>query len=148
MNDTMKSAVPWHLWVVGVVGLLWNGYGAYDYVMSHMDGAAAYMASMGMNDAQVAYMDAMPSWMSAPWALGVWGALLGTVLLLLRMKWAFHAFVVSLLGLLASLVYTFGMSDGAAVMGTTGMIMNGVVLVGCLFFVWYSRMAMKSGVLR
>ncbi len=148
MTDTTKSAVPWHLWVVGVVGLLWNGFGAYDYVMSHSDGAAAYLAGMGMTDAQIAFGETMPAWTSAPWALGVWGGLLGAVLLLLRMKWSFHAFVVSLLGLLVSLVYAFGLSDGAAVMGTTGMIMNAVVLIGCLFFVWYSRMAMKSGVLR
>lgn len=145
-NMTVKT--PWHLWAVGALGLCWNGFGAYDYLMSHGAGADAYMASMGMTAAQIAWADAMPAWMSAPWAFGVWGALLGTVLLLLRMKWAFHAFVVSLLGLLVSLVYSFGLSDGAAVMGMQGMIMNGVVLIGCLFFVWYSRSTMKRGVLR
>ena len=148
MTDTTKSAAPWHLWAVGGLGLLWNGFGAYDYIMSHSDGAAAYMAGMGMTEAQIAYGEAMPAWTSVPWALGVWGALLGSVLLLLRMKWAFHAFVVSLLGLLVSLVYAYGMSDAASVMGTQGMIMYALVLIGCLFFVWYSRMAMKSGVLR
>ena len=145
-NMTVKT--PWHLWVVGLLGLLWNGFGAYDYIMSHGAGADDYMSGMGMTEAQLAYMEAMPAWTSAPWALGVWGALLGTVLLLLRLKWAFHAFVASLIGLLISLVYSFGMSDGLAVMGTMGMVMNGIVLAGCLFFVWYSRMMMKKGVLR
>ena len=32
MADGMKT--PWHLWVVGVVSLLWNGFGGYDFIMS------------------------------------------------------------------------------------------------------------------
>ena len=150
MTDTtarLTTSTPWHLWVVGILAVLWSGFGGYDYFMTNTDGDA-YMAGMGMTEAQIAWMNAMPAWMNAPWALGVWGAVLGSVLLLLRMKWAFHAFVVSLLGLLVSLVYTYGMSDGAAVMGATGMAMNAVILAAALFFVWYSRMMTGKGVLR
>lgn len=141
----MKPSV--HLWIVGILAVLWNGYGCFDYYMT-MTNNAGYLASMGMTAEQTAYMAAMPGWTDASWAFGVWGGLLGSVLLLLRMKWAFHAFVVSLLGLLASLVYAFGLSNGAEVMGMKGLIMNGVVLAGCLFFVWYSRMMTANGTLR
>ena len=36
MTDTMKmtTSTPSRLWAVGVVALLWNGYGGYDYVMT------------------------------------------------------------------------------------------------------------------
>ena len=36
---------PWHLWVFGVVSLLWNFGGAYDYVMVRT-GNQAYLDQM------------------------------------------------------------------------------------------------------
>ena len=34
MSETDRAYTPWHLWVVGVVGLLWSAMGALDYVMT------------------------------------------------------------------------------------------------------------------
>ena len=74
---------PWHLWLVGALGLLWNAYGGFDYFMSKTRGDA-YLQSVGMTPEQIAHLNAMPPWMTAVWAIGVWGALLGAVLLLAR----------------------------------------------------------------
>lgn len=147
MTDTMKAATPWHLWAVGVVGLLWNGYGCVDYTMTQLQGDA-WLQSMKMTEAQIAYFNSMPAWMHGAWAIGVWGGLLGSMLLLLRMKWAFHLYVASLLGLVASLIYQYGMSNGMEVGGTSSVVMYGVVLAACLFFIWYSRTMSGRGVLR
>ncbi len=148
MTDTTASAgkVPWHLWLVGVVAVLWNGFGAYDYLMTHLQGDA-YLSTM-MTEAQIASFHAMPAWMTGVWAIGVWGGLLGAVLLLLRRRLAFPVFVVSLAAFVLSLVYHYGMSDAGALMGPNGTIMNAVILAGCLFFVWYSRRVAQQGLLR
>jgi hypothetical protein len=150
MSDTVEAApaakVPWHFWLVCVVAVLWNGFGAYDFTMSVTQGEA-YFRSMGMTDAQIDYYNAMPSWMYLPWIAGVWGAVAGTILLILRRRWAFHAFVVSLAGLIVSLIYAFFLSNGAQVMGEA-MYMQAVILIGCVFFVWYARWATKRGLLR
>jgi len=142
-----RSATPWHLWVVGLVALLWNGFGGYDYVMTRLQGDA-YMRSAGMTDAQIAHFNAMPAWMGAVWAIGVWGGVLGAVLLLARSKWALHAFVASLAAFVVSLIYNYALSDGAAVMGQSVMIMQFVILASCLLFAWYSWTMGKRGVLR
>ena len=142
-----RSAAPWHLWVVGFVSLLWNGYGAYDYLMSNLQGEA-YYRQMGMTDAQIAYMNAYPAWMIGVWAIGVWGSVLGSVLLLLRMRWAFHAFAASLAALVVSLIYSYGLSNGAEVMGQMGTVMSALILAACIFFTWYAWMMTKRGVLR
>ena len=158
MTDTTKSAVPWHLWVVGVIAVLWNAYGGYDYIMSVTQGAT-YMAAAGMTPEQIAYYDALPVWMMSVWAIGVWGGVAGSILLLLRSQLAFPVFVVSLAAFLFSLFWSFALNDGGKIMGFMMVdgekvasplvfIMHGVVGIGCLFFVWYSRMAMKTGVLR
>ena len=145
MND-MTAKTPWHLWVVGVVSALWNGFGCFDYVMTQTN-RDQWFAQMGMMPDQLAYFNAMPAWTHAAWAIGVWGGLIGAVLLLLRMKWAFHAFVVSFLGWLAGAVYAFGLSDGMEAMGPMWP-MQIVIGGACVFFIWYAWMMGKKGVLR
>jgi hypothetical protein len=85
---------------------------------------------------------------SAYGAVGVWGGLLGAILLALRMKWAFHVFVLSFAAFALSVIYTYGFTDGAALSGITGMIMNVVITAGCLFFIWYARLMTQRRVLR
>jgi hypothetical protein len=146
-NETTTTRTPWHLWVVGGLSLAWNAYGAYDYLMTQT-GGDAYLRSMNMTEPQIAYFLAMPMWTHGAWAIGVWGAIGGSVLLLLRRKWALHAFVASLAGLLASLVYTFLLSDGGELMGQQASVMYVVITAACLFFVWYAWVVTKKGVLR
>jgi hypothetical protein len=142
-----SSATPWHLWVVGIVAVLWNGFGVYDYLMTNTQGET-YLRSMDIDEAMIAYVMAMPSWMTAVWAIGVWGGLVGAVLLLLRMKWALYAFAASLAGFLTSLIYYYALSNGIEIMGAESLGLNGAILAGCVFFLWYSWFATKRGMLR
>lgn len=146
MNDTMTTRTPWHLWVVGVVAALWNAFGCVDYFMTQTR-RDEWFAQMGMTETQLTYFNAMPAWTHAAWAIGVWGGLLGAVLLLLRRKWAMPVFVVSFLGWLAGAVYAFALSDGMEAMGPMWP-MQIVIGGACVFFVWYARMMSLKGVLR
>jgi hypothetical protein len=145
--DAPRVGAPWWHWVVSVVAVLWNGFGAYDYFMSKTQGDA-YLRQSGMNAAQIAHMHAYPVWMTADWAIGVWGGLLGALLLLARMRYAFQVFAVSLAAFLVMLAYTYLLSDGVAVMGQQGMIFNLVILALCVVFTWYAWTMTKRGVLR
>lgn len=139
-----RMGAPIHFWVVAVVSLLWNGFGAFDYTMSHLQGEAYYRAA-GMTEAQIAYMATYPSWMHAVWAVGVWGSVAGAVLLLLRSRWAVHAFAVSLLGAIGNLAYTALTADAGE---TMGLAMPLVIIAACAFFIWYAGTMAKRGVLR
>ena len=141
------SRTPRHLWAVGVLALLWNGYGAYDYVMTNT-GGEGYLRGTGFTDAQIAYFNAMPAWMTAVWAIGVWGGLLGAILLLVRRKLAYPVFAVSFVTILISMVYSYALSDGAEVMGTSYSIMSAVVALIGLGELLYARAMAKRGVLR
>lgn len=146
MTTTTETApsTPWHFWAVAAVALLWNGFGGYDYTMSHLQGEA-YYRQMGMTQEVIAYMQTYPSWMHAVWAIGVWGSVAGTLLLLLRKRWAFHAFVLSLLGAVGNLLYTATAPGAPEAMGLT---MPLVIIAACLFFIGYARAMTKRGVLR
>ena len=146
MTD-MTSKAPWHLRVVGVVAVLFNGIGVFDYVMSMAQGAS-YMASAGMTPAQIAHYQQMPIWMVAIWTIGVWGAMLGSVLILLRNKLAFPVFAVSLAAFLVSLFYTYVLTDGGEIMGGQMAIASAVIASLLVVFMWYSWLMTKRRVLR
>jgi hypothetical protein len=143
----MTNKTPWHLWVVGVIALLFNAIGAFDYVMSMTQGAS-YMARAGMTPAQIAHYQDMPPWMTVVWTIGVWGAVLGSVLMLLRNKRAVPVFAVSLAAFLVSLIYTYVLTDGGRIMGGQMAIASTVIAALLLFFLWYSRLMTKRSVLR
>ncbi len=146
MTDTTVKA-PWHLWLIGGIAVLFNAIGVFDFVMSMTQGAQ-YMASAGMTPEQIAHYRDMPSWMTAVWAIGVWGAFLASILLLLRRKAAFPVFVLSLAAFLISLLYTYVLTDGGPIMGRSMAITSAVIAILLLFFSWYSYAMGKRGVLR
>ena len=83
------SRTPRHLWVIGIVALLWNAIGAFDYLMTQTKNAA-YLS--GFPPEQLAFFYGLPAWVVAAWALAVWGGVLGSVLLLLRRRLAVPVF--------------------------------------------------------
>jgi hypothetical protein len=143
-DGPVKSA--WHTWPVGLIALLFNSIGVFDFVMSMAQGAK-YQASAGMKPDQIAHYQQMPSWMTVVWAVGVFGAFVASILLLLRRKQALPVFILSL-AVLISLLYTYVLTNGAAVMGQQ-MAITSAVIAGLLVFVcWYSRFMTLRGVLR
>jgi len=146
MTDApMKT--PWHLWLIGVIAALFNSIGVFDFVMSMAQGAK-YQASAGMTPDQIAHYQQMPSWMTVVWAVGVFGAFLASILLLLRRKLAWPVFVLSLVAFLVSLTYTYVLTNGGAVMGQQMAITSAVIAGLLVFFIWYSRFMAVRDVLR
>jgi hypothetical protein len=120
MDDTfaVKSKVPVHLWIVGVLSLLWNAFGAVDFTLTNIR-YQPYLA--GLPPEVIQQIDAYPAWSVVAWAFGVWGALAGSLLLLLRSRFAVHAFALSLAGLAATTLYQlaigiYGFTGAMAVM--------------------------------
>jgi hypothetical protein len=138
---------PWHLWLVGVVAVLFNFIGVFDFVMSMVQGAK-YQASAGMTPEQIAHYQGMPGWMTVVWAVGVFGAFGASILLLLRNKLALPVFVLSLAAFAVSLLYTYVLTNGGVVMGTQMAIASAVIAALLVFFIGYSRFWAVRGVLR
>jgi len=144
----MESSVraPLHLWIVGALATLWNAFGVFDYVMT-LTRNEAYLA--GFTDPQRAYFDSFPIWMEATWALGVWGGLLGALLLLARSRHAVAAFAISLAGLAVSTAYQYVLSSPPAEMMNGFMLgMNLAIWAIAIGLLWYAMRMRRSGVLR
>ena len=141
------TKAPWHLWVVGIVTLLWNGFGANDYTQTQLRNMD-YLNSMGYPQAGIDYLDQFPAWAEAGWALGVWGAVMGSVLLLLRSRFAVWSFVISLIGIALTTVYEAG-ADMPAELAEMQPGWFPILLWGlAIFQLWYAWSMKKKGVLR
>lgn len=145
MTDIGKT--PWHLWVVGGVSLLWNAVGAFDYTMTKMKNAD-YLASF--TPEQQAYFASFPIWANVGWALGVWGSVIGSVLLLARSRHAVAAFALSLVGLALSSLYQFGMHYGdlQRMFGSFPMVFTAIIWVIAIALLVYARKQVAAGILR
>ena len=147
-----RDRTPVHLWIVGGLALLWSAFGCYDYLMTRMRNTeylAGMMPSVDPN-AVLAWIDAFPVWAQFGWGLGVWGGLVGAILLLLRSRWAVLAMGLSLLGAVLGLGYQAlaapplaGMEDSAA-----AAIMPYVIIGVALALFLYARSMRAKGVLR
>ena len=69
MATSAETRAPAHLWIVGVLALLWNGFGCFDYLMTNLKNQT-YLTQFSAD--QLAYMDSLPTWLTGSWALGVW----------------------------------------------------------------------------
>lgn len=130
--------VPGHYWAVAIVSLLWNAFGAYLYTMVNLgDEQLLTQAPPAMQE----YIANMPTWAHAMWAFGIWGSFLGSILLLVRSRYAVPSFLVSLLGAIGS----FGAQARAGVLQPAEPAM---ILLVIAFLLWFSRRSQRSGLLR
>ena len=146
-DTTIKAAkTPWHIWVVGVVSVLWNSVGAMDFVMTQSRNAA-YMSSF--TQAQLDFYYGFPFWVVATWAIAVWGGVLGSLALLLRKSLAVHLFLSSFICIILTDIRNFAFANGLRVMGgAVALTISAIVLlIGALLWV-YARAMRKRGVLK
>ena len=151
MQQMASARTPMHLWIVGILSLLWNAFGCYDYFMTKTKGAT-YIESMmpgADGSAIMAYLESMPAWTTGAWALGVWGGLAGSLLLLARSRHAIAAFALSVVGVVITFGYMMFGTDMPASMKTgVSAAMPWVIFIIALFLLWYARGAQKQGLLR
>ena len=140
-----RAATPWHVWVVGAVALLWNAMGATDYVMTQTR-SPIYLAMM--TPAQLAWVASFPGWAVALWAVGVWGAIAGTLLLLARSRLAVAAFAVSLLGLAGTTLYQRMINAPPGAPGVADAFFTVALWAVAIALLVYARDLVKRRVLR
>lgn len=137
---------PWHLRVVGIVGLLWSAIGAFDYVMSQTRNAT-YMAAF--TPTQLEFFYSLPAWVVACWAIGVWGGVVGCLLLVLKKQAAVPVLLASLVGAILTFIHNFLLSEGIEAMGggASAVIFPIIIVVISFGLWWYARGMKANGML-
>lgn len=146
MNVSEVAAkAPWHLWIVGILSLLWSIFGAVDFTMTNTRNAA-YLAQFPPEMMQI--IDTFPIWSVVAWGCGVWGAVIGSIALLLRSRGAVVAFAISLAGLAVSQYYQATIDMPASMETASMKAMTAAIWIVAIFLLWYSWRQRRTGVLR
>lgn len=137
-----RPRAPWHLWLVGVLALLWNAAGAYTIVRAQVGRLP------GISADEAAYYMAQARWFVILTDAALLSAILGALALLLRSRWAVPLFIVSLIFIAVTACYDL-------VAGTSRMFTSSGALIATLaiwalavFQLWYSLRLRARGVLR
>lgn len=146
MENSSTSPLPIWFWIAAILGLAWNVFGAVQFVGS-LSARPESLAAQGLTPEQAAVMLGYPAWMTVAFAIGVFGGVIGCVLLLLRMRLAALVFAVSLAGYIA--LYAGDILHGVfAAMGTPQIVILSVVVLIAALLWGLAQHFQKRGALR
>ena len=145
MVETLDNKPSTAYWIIAGVLLAWNLIGLLFYYQQSTL-TPDIMMDAGLTDAQIAHITNTPAWAHAGYALAVNAGVLGALLLLLRKAWAIPLFYISLAGALIQDLDAFVLRDAMEVWSTPSAafppyVLPLVVIVICVFEIWYARSA-------
>lgn len=136
MNTETKIKPPMWFWIVSILALLWNLIGVISYL------GQAFMTDDDLallSEAERQLIETQPSWVTAAFAIAVWGGTLGCIFLLLRKKWAKPIFIISLIGVLAQFGYSLLLSDTMDVYGASAVIFPVIIIIVGILLLFFAN---------
>lgn len=140
MTDSNKPTTLF--WIIGIAALVWNGLGVMSYI------GQAYMTDevrTALPEAERALYENVPTWVTAAFAIAVFGGLLGSAFLLMRKKLARPMFLISLIAIVVQMSYNLFMSRAAEVYGPGSIVMPIMVILIGVFLLMYSKKTIAKG---
>lgn len=126
MSEKSTVKPPMWFWIVSILALIWNLMGVMAYL------GQAYMTEEMMAEypaEELALIEMTPAWVTAAFAIAVWGGLLGCLALLLRKKWAKTILTLSLIGILVQMSHSFFMTNAIEVYGQVQGIVTPLIVI-------------------
>lgn len=141
-NPKSGRSTPWHLWLVGVFLLVWQGMASFDYLATAFR-YEAYLAQFPEDALE--YYFAAPLWMYAIWGIASIGGLIGAILILMRYKLAVPIFMAALACGVVAVAYSFvnppPNAEGTKVFSVVVIAISAMILI-------YLMAMKKAGVLK
>ena len=141
MNDETAGGIPWSFWAISAIALVWNVLGGLNFVIQ-MD--AEVVAAMP--ETHRAIIDTRPAWATGGFAIGVFVGALGCLLLLFKKSAAYYLFMVSLVGMIVTMVHTVRVATSVITFSPFEIVMMILMpLVVAVFLIWFSKQAESKG---
>lgn len=141
--NTITKPTPLY-WLISTVALFWNFMGIIAYL------GQAYISDDALKmlpEENQLYFSNVPAWVTAAFAVAVFGGFLGAIGLIIRKKWSYFLFVISFLALVAQHVYNFFIQNYIEMTGSK-MILPIVTFIVALFLIYFSKQKSQQGVLK
>jgi hypothetical protein len=132
--------------IIGVIYGFFSLVGAYDYIMT-LTHNMGYFEYLGYGEKQIAYFTNYPILLTILFTLSVWGAVVGSILLVCRLRWSVVAFGVTFMSQLMLDAYTFIFRHRWDVLGAKLCIQDLIVLLLTFAMLLYAVSLRKKGIL-
>ncbi len=131
-----KVKPPVWFWIVSVIALIWNGLGVDGY-LGQAYNTERYRSSFTPEQLEIAAN--APSWIMRAFAVAVFAGVIGSIALLLRKKWAFSFYLISLIAVIVQMGYFLinGHHDNI------GMTIS--IILFAMFLLWFSKKSISIG---
>jgi hypothetical protein len=133
---------PWHVWVVAIVTLLWNGAGAYTIAMAQ----AGRLTDIDAKES--AYYAAQPLWFVIATDIAILLPVTAAVALLLRSRKAVWLFALALIVFVFNNVYDIGAGTSLALADQGWRITTFLIAVIAVLQLAYAWAMAKRAVLQ
>ncbi|WP_299059733.1 hypothetical protein [uncultured Polaribacter sp.] len=127
-------------WAIGILALLWNLMGVSAYLFQTL--ATDEMIASMPPEQQAEMMVEHPAWLTAVFALAVFGGVLGCIFFLVKKKLSYYLFLLS--GICATIQQVYILMD----IDLSMYVMPILVILVCLFLIWYSKKCIADGILK
>lgn len=142
-SSTVKPPV-W-FWVVSVIALLWNLMGVASYLM---DAYVSIEQLEAMTQEMRELYEGRPAWVTACFAIAVFGGTLASIALLLRKKWARTVFIISLIAAIAQFAHWLFMTNSPDVYGAEVYVMPILVVIFGAYEIFFAKQGIEKGWLK
>jgi hypothetical protein len=128
---------PWHVWVVGILSLLWNGSGAYTIMLAQ----AGRLPNISADEA--AYYAAQPLWFVISTDIALVAAIAAAIALLLRRQIAVWLFAISLIAIFVNNTYELATGTSRMLVDRGALVVTCIIAILAVLQLVYA-MAMKK----
>jgi hypothetical protein len=138
---TPRQRMPWHVWVVAALTLLWNGSGAITILLAQ----AGRLPGISADEA--AYYAAQPAWFVVATDVATWAPVAAAIALLLRSRLAVPLFAVSLVLIIVTDTYDLGAGTSRALANGGALIVTILIVVIATLQLAYASAMKKRAIL-
>jgi hypothetical protein len=135
-----RTKAPWHLWVIGVLSLLWYASGAYVLLQ-------AQYGSYPMPADEMAYYAARPVWLELLTDLSLATTIGGSIALLLRSRYACELFTVAAVVIISTNLLELVQGTSRVYANSAAAVVTCVIVIWVVLNVVYSHAMRRRGVL-
>ena len=133
---------PWHMWVVGILALVWNGAGAYTIMMAQPGRLP------DIDPGEAAYYAAQPTWFVVTTDIALVAAVVAAVALLLRRRAAVWLFGISVAAILLNNAYDIGAQTSRVLVDQGALVVTSVIVVLAILQLVYATAMKRRAVLK
>jgi len=138
LNERTTYKVHWSFWIISIFMLIWKVMGCINFFMQ-MD---PEMVS-SYRETEQAIIHGRPNWVTAGFAIAVFGGAIGCILLLIKRSESFYLFIASLLGVLVAIGHSLTLNIEFSIGEIIGIVLMPVLVA--TFLIWYSKYAKTKG---